>query len=428
MKNLRLELFNAKKKMTIEQEDIISVIEAHINVCDQLSEKQIIKSLNERLNSYTYDKDVKGLLESLNIDLISHEILYTLKDLYKLVEKRNVGGTIFRQPLNVLLEIINMNSDEDRMGRILNELAIYDWVPEIKSFMINLTKSPEQRQNLLNTGKIDTVYTIVEKVENGFVAFIRDSWFHISEKGIEKTLLENNIKDDSKIRSLRILETSLKFSEITADRIDFKISENLIIGISTKNTGITYINNEETNKETTLENLFSSPIIPIVNKNYYPLILEVSNNIDKFVELDIAKKVSNLANPFVELYVFNENGNLYTYRADTRYGTSFFKYESCIELLDDIKNELNSDLTYFFENLLSKEFKVKRKLEDQERAIQMDIEDINRNIDKVDANVKMLGESEVLSKALSILNETKKDKEFRLQAIKELQYKEVVKK
>lgn len=425
MKNLRLELFNAKKNMTIEQEDISSVLEAHISVCDKLSEKEIIKSLNVRLNDFTYDNSVKSLLESLNMDLMSNEVLYTLKDLYKLVERRNSGGTIYRQPLNVLLEIINMNSEEDRMGRILNELAIYDWVPEIKTFMVNLTKSPEQRQNLLNGGKSDSIYTIVESVEDGYITFIKDSWFHLNESGVEKVLLENFIKDEMKLKSLRTLENSLKFSEITSDRIDFKIAENLVIGISTKNPGMTFINNEETNKETTLENLFSSPIIPIVNKNYYPIIMEASNNVDKFVELDIVRRVTNLANPFLETFTFNYAGQIYSYRNDTRYGNSFYKYESAIELIDDVKNELNYDISYFYENLLSKEVKVKKMLEDQIRAINIDIEDIDKNIDKVEANIKLMGESIILNKALESLNEAKKDKQLKLKATKELQYKEV---
>lgn len=426
MKNLRLELFNTKKNMTIEQEDIASILESHISVCEQLSEKEIIKSLNVRLNDYTYDSSVKALLESLNMDLMSHEVLYTLKDLYKLVERRNAGGTVYRQPLNVLLEIINMNSEEDRMGRILNELAIYDWVPEIKTFMVNLTKSPEQKQNLLNGGKSDSIYTIVESVEDGYIAFVKDSWFHLGKNSVEKVLLENFIKDEMKLKSLRTLENSLKFSEINSDRIDFKISENLVIGISTKNPGMTYINNEETNKETTLENLFSSPIIPIVNKNYYPIIIEASNNVDKFVELDIVRKITNLANPFLETYAFNYDGQIYSYRNDTRYGSSFYKYESAIELIDDVKNELNYDISYFYENMLSQEVKVKKMLEDQIRAISVDIEDIDKNIDKVEANIKLMGESVILTKALETLNDARKEKELKLKATKELQYKEVI--
>jgi hypothetical protein len=49
------------------------------------------------------------------------------------------------------------------MSKVLNELAVYDWVPEIKLFVHNLTKSPEQKTNLLSekVGDVDTLTTPV---------------------------------------------------------------------------------------------------------------------------------------------------------------------------------------------------------------------------------------------------------------------------
>ena len=426
MKNLKKELFDFKKNLTFEQDDISKIVEAHFAACDNQSENTIIQSLTRRLNPYTYDAEVKGLLESLSEEIINFELLYNLKDLYKMVERRNLGGTLYRQPLNTLLQIINLNTDDDRMSKILNELAIYDWVPEIKVFMYNLTKNPEQKANLLNGGSAETVFTIVESVEDGHVAFVKDSWFLLKEDSIEKTVLDNNIKDETKLRLLGTLQTALQYAEISEDRIDFKISENLVIGISTKEPGTTFINEEKTNKETTLENLFQSPIIPIVNRNFYPLIMEVANNLDKFVELDVVKKVSNLANPFVDMYAMNYKENIYIYRCDSRYGNSFFKYESAMEAINDVRNEMNYDLTYFYEDKLSDEVKVKKQLEDKEREIQLNIEDIDKNIDKVEANLKMMGESEVLSKALDTLILKKKDMDSELLVVKELKYNEVV--
>jgi hypothetical protein len=428
MKNLKKELFDFKKNLTFEQDDIEKVVEAHYQACDNSSEKAIIQSLNERLNPYTYDESVKGLLEGLNDDMMNFELLYNLKDLYRMVEKRNLGGTIYRQPLNTLLQIINLTTDDDRMTKILNELAVYDWVPEIKVFLHNITKNPEKKANLLNGGDGQTVFTIVEAVEDGHIAFVRDSWFLLKEDSIEKTTLDVQIKDEEKVRVLNALQNAMNHAEISEERIDFKISENLVIGLSTKNPGTTFINEEKTDKETTLENLFQSPIIPIVNKNYYPLIMEVASNMDKFVELDVVKKVTNLANPFVDIYAMNYKDNMYMYRCDSRYGNSFFKYESAMEVIDDIRNEMNYDLTYFYEDKLSEEVKLKKQLEDKEREIQMNIEDIDKNAEKVEANLKMMGESEVLSKALDSLRLKREEMEAELLAIKELKYNEVVQK
>jgi hypothetical protein len=80
----------------------------------------------------------------------------------------------------------------------------------------------------------------------------------------------------------------MKFSSITENRINFRISEYMTIGLSVgKKTGI-FINDDELNAETTLESLFS-PIVPIEQK-LLSCSLETSKNLDKFVELDVVKR------------------------------------------------------------------------------------------------------------------------------------------
>jgi len=426
MKNLKLELFNFKKNLTLDQEDISVIIEGHMNSCLDHSEKTIIRSLNEKLKPYTYDSDVKGLLESLNDDMSNHELLYELKNLYNVLNSKN-QGELYRQPINVLLETINLESDQDRMSKVLNELSVYDWVPEIKLFVHNLTTSPEKKNNLLSGGKGESVYTIVEQVEDGHVALIKDSWFLLTENAIEKTLLENHVKNEENLISLRMIESAMKYAIITEDRVNFRLSEYITIGLSVNDKGALYINDDEMSEETTLESLFSSPIIPLVNKNFYPILMEVSKNMDKFVELDVVKKINNLINPYLECFAFNYKNATFLYRCDERYGNSFFKYESAIELVNEVRNELNYDLTYFYENKLDKELIVKKKLEDKEREITLKLEDVQFNIDKVKGSIQMIGESEVLSTALKNLEKRKDSLDTELKGVKEVQYKERIK-
>ena len=181
------------------------------------------------------------------------------------------------------------------------------------------------------------------------------------------------------------------------------------------------------NDETTLESLFSSPVIPIVNKNFYPLLVEVSKNIDSFVELDVVKKISNLINPTLEVFAFNYKNNIFIYRCDERYGNSFFKYDSALELVNEVRNEMNYDLTYFYENKLSKELISKKKLEDKEREITLKLEDVGFNISKVEGSINMIGKTKVLVEALTNLKKRRSNLDFELQAIKELQYAERIK-
>ena len=426
MKNLKLELFNFRKNLSLDQEEVSTIVEGHMNACNEHSEKTIINSLNEKLKAYTYDKSVKSLLESLNDDMSNYELLYELKNLYNVLNSKN-QGELYRQPINVLLQTINLENDQDRMSKVLNELAIYDWVPEIKLFVHNLTTTPEKRSNLLSGGKGESVYSLVESVEDGHIALIRDSWFLLTENSIEKTLIETHVKDEEELRSLRTLETAMKYATISEDRVNFRISEYLTLGLSVAKKGGIYINDDELNEDTTLESLFSSPIVPIVNKNFYPVLLEVSQNLDKFVELDVVKRIGNLINPCLECYAFNYKNNTYLYRCDERYGNSFFKYESALELVNEVRNELNYDLTYFYENKLSKELVVKRKLEDKEREITLKLEDVNFNIEKIKGSIQLIGESEVLTTALKNLEKRSTSLSSELGGVKEIQYKERIK-
>ncbi len=418
-----MELFNFRKSLSVDQMEVSTILEGHMNACNELSEKVVIKSLNEKLKPFTYDKSVKGLLESFADDMNQYQLLYELKHLYNVLDSKN-QGEIYRQPINVLLQTINLDTDQDRMSKILNELAVYDWVPEIKLFVHNLTKSPEQKTNLLSGGNAESIYTIVEQVEDGYLCLVRDSWFLLTDDNIEKTLLETHVTDMEKLKTLRNLEIGMRFASLNEEKINFRVSENLTIGLSVNKKGVIYINDDEMNKETTLESLFSSPIIPIVNKNFYPILLETSHNLNKFVEMDVVKRVSNLINPHLEVYAFNYKNAIYLYRCDERYGNSFFKYESAIELVNEVKNELNFDLTYFYENNLEKEVVKKRKLEDKEREITLKLEDVQINIEKVQTSLQMLGESNSLQVALGNLAKRKDQLEKDLLSVRELQYRE----
>ena len=164
------------------------ILEGHIKALTDLSEKTIVHSLNEKLKPCTFDKEIKSLLESLNNDMEQYQLVYELKHLYNVLNSKN-QGEIYRQPINVILQTINLDTDQDRMSKILNELSVYDWVPEIKLFVHNLTKSPEQKTNLLSGGNAESIYTIVEQVEDGYLCLVKDSWFLLTDDTIEKTLL-----------------------------------------------------------------------------------------------------------------------------------------------------------------------------------------------------------------------------------------------
>jgi hypothetical protein len=342
MKNLKLELFKFKNNLTLEQLEISKIAQSHLEEYDNFSELEINESLKTTLKPFTYDPDVKLFLESVQNEVDSYPLVMELKDLYKKVERKNFGQ-LYRQPLIKLLEIINKDNDDSRVESVINELAMYDWIPEIKHFLIKMNSNPVERQNLINSGKGEKVYTLVEKVENGHLAFISNRWFLIGESDIKQVIAEDYIKDEDKIREIRILEKVLQMGDIQEDVISFKIDENLVVSVSTKNKSVS-LNGTKLDKETTLETLFNSPLIPLLKRDYYNLVESTLNNADKFVDLDIALKVTNILNQFNESVVFNYKDKMYMYSDDKRYGSRFYTYENASEIIQDVQKDLDNSL------------------------------------------------------------------------------------
>jgi hypothetical protein len=401
MKNFKLELFNFNKKLTIDQTELSAIVEHHIVACDRYSEKEVYSSLNEKLGKFSYDDDVKSLLEGLKSEIDQNTLTADLKDLYRKVERKN-HAHLYRQPLNTILNIISKNSDEEKMESIVNELVIYDWIPEIKMFMLEIKKNPIEIQNYRNSGKGEKVFTLVEKINDGILAYVVDRWFLFKESEVKQVIPDDYIKEEKEIRRIRLLEEAIKRAEITDKLITFRIDENLRISLSTKD-GSLFLNEEKADVESNLENVFNSPIIPYLKKDYYLILKTVNENLDKFVDLDVAIKVSNLAKPFMEAVAINYKDSMYLYSIDKRTGSRFYQYESVNTMINDIRKELDYDVTTFFENKLSKELKHLKALEDREQKIENKIKETNEAIDMLKSEGELLKNDKNLKTAFDNL-------------------------
>ena len=418
MKNLKYDLFNFKRELPIEDFELNVLVERFINNYDKYSEQELVTSLKETLTPFSWDVKVKKLVESLEDEIKSDPLNYNLKDLYKKIERKNYGQ-MYRPALNSILNIINLNDNDSKMSSILNELVIHDWIPEVKLFLNGYMNNPIQRQNLVNSGKASKVFTLVEKVEDGNLVFMKDRWFLISDDEVKQTLVENHIKDMEKIKEFRILEKVMTIGDIEEDKISFRLDENLVLSISTKSNKDVFLNEEKLDKETTLENLFNSKIIPWLKKDYYVLSSTAAKNIDKFVDLDIALKVENTLHPYLECYVINYKDKMYMYNNDARTGSAFYEYNSANNLINDIQRELDYDLSKFLNNKLSKEMKQLKSLEDKEMEVKEGIKQIDDALALLKENEELVNKDENLNKIFKDLLVSKHDLYENLKTIKE---------
>lgn len=379
MKSLKLKLFEYRQGLNIEQSDIVSIVSEHINLCDQYSEKEIFGSLSGLLDKYKFFESVTPFLNEIDEELSNDSLLYSLKDLYaKIARKEN--KFLYDTALTALVECINQNNDDDRKIKILDSLSMYEWIPEVKLFLYETASTPQTKQNFLSKGgKIDDVFSIVLQMKEGYLTYVAKNWFLMNNEGINITLLENHISDDIQLKKLRMLEQAIELADISEDKIVFNIAEELKVTFNLENKQI-YLNESETDKGTTLETLFNSPVVPFLGKAFYPVLNETFNNLDKFMKIDTVKHIYNIANSAFECYVFNFENKISQYRIDKHSGVSYYTYDNAMPLIESVMHELGADLTFFYEEQLSEELKAKINIEKEEKVLVEKLEDIENAI------------------------------------------------
>lgn len=423
---LLLELHNFRKGLTPEQEDVTRQVTLHMSLFNSdetgktPGQKEIIANLTERLSTYKGSKTVSAFLEKVNSLVEENELFYDLESLYRALENAN-QGMVYRHPMQVVLNILNEPSDREQCSKILNELSLYDWIPDVKKFLFKYNTNPTDRQNLTSDGgKAETVYSIVEKVqtekEEGYLTFVGDKWFFLTENRIETTTPSNHISDREHLQKLVLLEKAIKLGKIEDNKITFSIDEGLDISISFK-TGEIFLNEEKADKQSTLESVFESPLISYMRRDLYPVLSETISNLDKFINVDVVTKITNFTNPYLECYAFNYNEKMYIYSMDKRYGHHFHEYDSASMLVNEMKSQLGFDLSVFYSNRFSDEVNAKRELEDREKIVLSKISDINENIDKLVVSGLVEINKEIKS-AYDILVVEKTNTEAELRAIK----------
>lgn len=346
------------------------------------------------------------MLENLGSLLKNDELFYELEDLYRVLENSN-QGMVYRHVMKIILDIINESNIRNQQIKILNELAIHDWIPAVKNFVFKYTTDPKDRQNITSKGgKADNVYSMVEKIntenDKGFLTYIGDKWFFITENSVDASKVPSDfIKDTQKLHSLNLLQKALQIGTIEDKKIVFSVDEDLTVAISCNN-GDVFINNEKVDKSATLESIFDSALIPFMRKDLYPIVSETVKNLDKFVELDIVQKITNITNPFLECFAFNYKDKMYLYSKDNRYGSNFYEYDSATMLCNEMNNQLGYDLSQFLKNKFTKDLQVKKDLESKEQFIADKLSEVNENIQKL-KNCGLLEINEEVKTAHSIL-------------------------
>jgi hypothetical protein len=397
---IQTKLFDLYKESKFSA-DVDSIIKHHLNCFHNNSQIAVYNSLKENLKNYIYSKPVVSILEKIQDEINQDVVYYELEDLLRFLEDQN-QGMVFRPVMKVVLDVMNEVNMGARHKKIMNELKLYDWVRPIAEFMFRYTQNPLDKQNISSRGgRAEQVYTFVESVVDGQLVYIKNKWFMIKEDTIFPVVLFDYVKDIERLRKLNIIQTCLELTQFDNDIMSFRINEDLTIGVSIK-TGELLLNGEKAERSTTLESIFNSPQIPVLKRDFFLIIQECIGNKSQFKNLDIALHISNVVNPNIETYAFKYEGKCYAYILDGFSGSTFFQYESVSTLIREVDIKLGFDLSEFFKEQLDAQKQLTNKIQDTQKLIYQQIDEINENIEKLESS-SLFESNEQIKKAHAML-------------------------
>jgi len=119
MKNWKFDLFNFRQELTLDQLEISHVVEGHLQQFDKFSERELVSSLKESLSAFSYDADVKKLIESFDEELVEMPLLYNLKERFELV-KNDPGSTLKSAVLFITLNSFSKVNKKQTLSLLLS--------------------------------------------------------------------------------------------------------------------------------------------------------------------------------------------------------------------------------------------------------------------------------------------------------------------
>jgi hypothetical protein len=419
--SLKLPLFKFRTSLDIEQADLIRITDRYMTLCESYSELEVFTGLRNELYKYSYDPSATQIIESLQNEITKYNLSYQLKDLYAKMARENYTGT-YNKPLDVVMKIVMTPDDNAKYECIVNELKTYDWVPQIAGFINQVLQGRQiglSRHDHLTGGRASKVYSIAEKCNEGTISFIKDNWFLFTANQIKPIRLGDFVGGDTLSRLLRLQE-AIKSAEIDDKTISFQISDDINLGISLDESllGKLYINTELVSEHTELQHIFNMPAVNFIQREFYPIVLETYNSLNKFIELDVCVKVENPSYPHLETYAFHYGDKAYLYRCNSKMTNQFFEYDSVSELLEDVRKDSGFDLSYFYDSKLGEETKKRIALEDQEAMLDIELTENLNAMAVLESQSEMLMKSESLTELYDTLQINKIELEKKINSVR----------
>lgn len=358
-----------------------------------LSQVQILESAIRELRSYSWMPEIKSFIDE-SIEFLTQNQTYILIESVMRDLEVDKSRNYYTKAINALRESSN---SENPAFHVVETMSAETWIPLVKQLFEYCSKIKGEVNGTNPNFKVSKIYSPIEINEGSYTFFSNGKMIDVTEDTITEST--KNPSDDFKAL-VNIAETA-KFSENgmrvypnSMSTLDITFGEETTVSLNGKIVEAKNIDSI----------LLSSAIVRMNETEKIALIGRAINEGSKIKEIDFGYTVSSSMFEGLSVSVYTLNERVYIHKVNKGMKeNSITEAANATEAIQIVKDFMNYDITESVKTLMIAENESLKAKSEEVAVVENRIKFIEEKLAEVTAAEKVIGKSNILEEAKSLL-------------------------
>ena len=359
-----------------------------------LNQVQILESAIRELKSYSWMPEIKSFLDE-SIEFLTQNQTYILIESVMRDLELDKSRSYYTKAINALRESSN---SENPAFHVVETMSAETWIPLVKQLFEYCSKIKGEVNGTNPNFKVSKIHSPIEINENGSYTFFSNGKL-VDVK--DDNISESTITPSDDFKALVNIAESAKFSE-NGMRVYPNIHSTLDITFGEETT--VSLNGKIVEAKDIDSILLSSAIIRMNEQEKLANIGRAINEGSKIKEIDFGYTVSSSIYEGLSVSVYTLNERVYVQRVNKGMKeNSIVEASNATEAIQIVKDFMNYDITESVKTLVDAENEITKAKSEEVAIVETRIKFIEEKLSEVNAAEKVIGKSNILDEAKTLL-------------------------
>jgi hypothetical protein len=358
-----------------------------------LNKVQILESAIRELKAYSWMPEIKSFLEESSAFLKENQTYILIESVMRDLELDR-SRSYYTKAINSLRESSN---SENPAFHVVETMSAETWIPLVKQLFEYCSKIKGELNGTNPNFKVSKIYSPVEVNEGSYTFFSNGKLFDVTRDSI----VESTSTPNDDFKALVNIAESSKFTE-NGMRVYPNIHSTLDISFG-EETKVA-LNGKIVEAKDIDSILLSTAIVRMNEKEKLAMIGRAINEGSKIKEIDFGYTVSSSIYEGLSVSIFTLNEKVYIQKVNKGMKeNSLTETSNATEAVQIVKDFMNYDITESVKTLVAAENEITKAKSEEISIVENRIKFIEEKLSEVNAAERVIGKSNILDEAKTLL-------------------------